>query len=182
MPRMPQLTMDHDNPVVAGLLATTERQLGRVPNLYRTMANAPAALGGYLALQDELQTGVLTPADREHIALLVAQLNSCGYCVNAHSLRGARLLHMGPDELLAARAADSEDPRTRALLRFVDRALRTNGQVEEADVRAAEVAGLQNAELVEAMAHIALNVLSNYISHLAQPDLDFPAIALRLSP
>jgi hypothetical protein len=32
-----------------------------------------------------------------------------------------------------------------------------------------------DAELAETVAHVALNTLSNYFSHLARPDLDFPA-------
>lgn len=181
MPRMPQLTTDDETPEVGELLSATERQLGRVPNLYRTMANAPAALGGYLALRAELQTGVLTAGDRERIALLVAQRNACGYCVNAHSLRATRMLHLPPDELLATRAARSDDPRTAALLRFVDRMLETNGQAEEPVLLTARAAGLTDSELVEAVAHVALNVLSNYVSHLTQPDLDFPAVPLELT-
>jgi alkylhydroperoxidase family enzyme len=38
-------------------------------------------------------------------------------------------------------------------------------------------AGVTDAELAEIVAHIALNTLSNYFNHLAQPDLDFPEVA-----
>ncbi len=158
------------------LLDTTQRQLGRAPNLYRAMANSPATLSGYLAMRDALvKEGRLSSPDRERLALLVAQENGCTYCVSAHTFRGSKI-GISDDELSMARQADSADPRTAALLRFARDVVRRRGAVSE-DIRAeAENAGLTASELGEVVGHVALNVLSNYFNHVAEPELDFPLV------
>ncbi len=172
MPRMPQLT---DDP--SGLLDQTRRQLGRLPNLYAALANGPAALAGYLALRDHLGHGVLTARLREQLALLAAQENHCTYCVSAHTLRG-RKLGLSDEELARTReGADDSDPHADALLRVAREVMRTGGRVGDTALADARRAGVTNAELAEIVAHIALNTLSNYFNHLAQPDLDFPEVS-----
>jgi AhpD family alkylhydroperoxidase len=116
VPRLPQIASDGATAEQRELLDATHRHLGRVPNLYRTMASSPAALAGYLAFRAALADGVLSPALREQLALLVAELNACRYCVAAHSLRGARM-GMSPGELRGVRSARHADPHTHAALR-----------------------------------------------------------------
>lgn len=171
MPRLPQLT---DDP--SGLLAETRRQLGKVPNLYAALANGPAALAGYLAMRDQLSKGELTPRLREQIALLTAQENGCTYCVSAHTMRGKRM-GMSDDELARTRSATDADPHADAVLRITHLVIHNAGRVTDADLDQARAAGVSDAELAEIVAHVALNVLSNYFNHLAQPELDFPEVA-----
>src|SRR5689334_10975 len=91
------------------LLEATQRQLGRIPNLYRTMANSPGALAGYLAFRDALQKGELTVAMRERVALLTAQLNSCDYCISAHAFRSQKI-GLSDQDIANTRRAMSDDP------------------------------------------------------------------------
>lgn len=177
MPRIAQLTPDTAGPDQRDLLAATHRQLGRTPNLYASLANGPAALRGYLALRDALTGGALTERLREQLALLVAQENDCLYCVSAHTLRGARLLAMTPDELLATRRAEDADPHARAVLRTAAALVRGRGRIDDDVLDRARRDGVTDEELAEIVAHIALNTLSNYFNHLAEPELDFPAVA-----
>jgi len=170
MPRLPQLTEDSD-----GLLAETRRQLGRVPNLYAALANGPAALAGYLAMRDHLAKGVLKVRLREQLALLIAQENTCTYCVSAHTMRGHRL-GMTDEELARTRQGVDDDPHTAAVLTITKKIMRTGGRVTDDDLATARAAGVTDEELAEIVAHIALNTLSNYFNHLAQPDLDFPEV------
>lgn len=171
MPRLPQLTEDP-----AGLLDRTKAQLGRVPNLYAALANGPAALSGYLAMRNELTRGVLGPRLREQIALLVAQENDCTYCVSAHSLRGSKMGISESDLLRTREAADDTDPHADAVLSLTREVVRTHGRVDDATLARVRAAGVTDAELAEVVAHVALNTLSNYFNHLAQPELDFPEV------
>src|SRR5438552_8138002 len=82
MSRLPTIDPAAADAAAKHLLARTEAQLGRLPNLYRTMANAPAALEGYLALRAALVRGRLGDVMREKLAVLVAEENSCEYCVS----------------------------------------------------------------------------------------------------
>lgn len=175
MPRIAQLTHDTADAAQAELLDETKRQLGKVPNLYASLANSPAALRGYLALRDSLAAGVLTERQREQLALLIAQENRCDYCVAAHTMRGHRLLGMREEELFDTRRGRDEDPHSDAILRVASGVVRSGGRVEDTLLAEAREAGVTDAELAEIVAHIALNTLSNYFNHLARPTLDFPS-------
>lgn len=151
--------------------------LGKVPNLYRTMANSPFVLQGYLNFRSSLIKGVLPQALWEQIALVVAQSNDCQYCVSAHSFRGKKL-GLSEDELKANRLGDSQDDRTAAALKFAQLIVQKQAHLSDEDVQAVRDAGYNDAEIAEIVGHVALNTFSNYFNHIAQPELDFPLVAM----
>jgi len=159
------------------LLDATKAQLGRVPNLYAAMAQSPTALASYLAFRGALGKGVLSVAMRERIALLTAAINDCGYCVAAHTLRGANV-GLSADELAATQQSQAEDPKTAAALSFVDVLLQRRGSIADEDFSNMKSHGWSDEEIGEMVAHVALNVFSNYFNHVAAPALDFPAVAI----
>jgi uncharacterized peroxidase-related enzyme len=173
---LPQLTLDSATDVQREQLVASEKQLGRLPNLYAALANGPAALEGYLALRNALSRGVLSARLREQLALLVASDNGCTYCVSAHSLRGGRM-GLTEDELARTRRADDVDPRAAAVLRLAREVLAARGNVSDQTLADVRVAAVTDAEIAETVAHVALNVLSNYFNHVARPDLDFPEVS-----
>jgi uncharacterized peroxidase-related enzyme len=176
MTRIPPLSPDGADDEQRRLLADTQQRLGRVPNLYAAMAHSPAALRGYLGLRDALSGGALGAVERELLALLVAQDNDCEYCVSAHTFRGGRM-RISDEDLLRARQADSPDPHTRAVLRLARSVLARRGRVADAELAEARAAGVTDAEVLEVVAHVALNALSNYVNHVARPPLDFPRVS-----
>lgn len=160
----------------ADLLSATARQLGRTPNLYRAMAQSPTALEAYLAFRHALGGGALTVQMGERIALLTAARNDCGYCVAAHTFRGGKV-GLSPQQLLQTRHARADDAADEAALRFVEALIEHRGRVDDADFAAVKLAGWDDAAIGEMVAHVALNIFSNYFNHVAQPELDFPAVA-----
>src|SRR4051812_25528093 len=70
------------------LLQAVVRKLGSAPNLFRLLANSPAALEGYLGLNAALAKGQLDAPTRERLALAVSAINGCDYCVAAHTYLG----------------------------------------------------------------------------------------------
>jgi AhpD family alkylhydroperoxidase len=165
---------EHATDAVRPLFAELQRQLGRVPNLYAAMANSPTALRGYLSLRDALQDGELEGDMHERIALRVAEINECDYCVAAHTFRGAKL-GLSAADLLDTRRGRSADARVDAALRLVSAlAQRRAGELPDALRRAAD-GGWSEAQIGEIVAHVALNVFSNAFKHVARPPLDFPA-------
>ena len=99
------------------LLDTVEAKLGGVPNLFRVLGNAPAALNGYLSLSGALSGGSFDAKLRERIALAVAEINQCGYCLSAHTLIGRKVGLTGQD-IADARHANATDARTDAILKL----------------------------------------------------------------
>jgi alkylhydroperoxidase family enzyme len=46
----------------------------------------------------------------------------------------------------------------------------------DADVVAVKTAGYDDAEVIEIVAHVALNTLTNYMNEVAKPEIDFPVV------
>ncbi len=163
------------------LLEGVKKLLGSVPNLFRTVANSPAALQGYLGLNGALAKGKLSAATRERIAIAVAEINGCGYCLAAHSYIAKNLAKLDDGEIAANRDASSSDPRAEAALRFAAKVVQARGHVSDADVSEVKRAGYDDAEVIEIVAHVALNTLTNYVNEVAKTDIDFPVVASRRS-
>ena len=158
------------------LLEAVNKQLGVVPNLFRVVANSPAALEGYLGLSGALGKGKLPAATRERIALAVAQINGCNYCLAAHSDLGKNLAKLSEAEIMANRHGASQDPVADAAVRFAAKVARERGHVADADVQAVRMAGYDEAQIVEIVLHVALNTWTNYINEVARTEIDFPVV------
>ena len=88
MPRISIPALDQTPAATRPLLDAVKKQLGVVPNLMSVLGNSPAALGGYLALSGALAKGALGAKTGERIALAIAEINACGYCLAAHTYLG----------------------------------------------------------------------------------------------
>jgi len=161
------------------LLQAVEKQLGIVPNLFRLVSNSPAALEGYLGMSGALAKGSLPAPTRERIALVVAEFNSCNYCLSAHTYLGKHVAKLDDAEMTANRSGASNDPKADAAVRFAANVARARGHVSDADLRAVRVAGYDDAQIVEIVQHVALNVWTNYINLVGQTVVDFPVVEAR---
>ena len=159
------------------LLAAVESGLGMVPNFIRVLANSPAALSAFLGLHSIASAGVLDAKTRERIALAVAEQNACQYCVSAHTAIG-RKVGLDNDEMLANRMGRSADAKAEAALAFTRVLVERTGAVSEAELDAARRAGHSDAEIVEIIAHVAMNIFTNLIGKATSVDIDFPKVAL----
>mgnify|MGYP003639746707 CR=1 FL=1 len=155
-------------------LEAVNRQLGVVPNLFRLVANSPSALEGYLAMSGALAKGSLPAQTRERIALAVAQINACGYCLAAHTYLAKNAAKLGDAEIAANRHGGSLDPKADAAVRFAAKIVRERGHVSDADLQAVRMASYDDAQIVEIVQHVALNTWSNYINEVAGTEIDFP--------
>lgn len=162
---------------VKELFNAVEGKLGMVPNMMRTMGNSSAVLEGYLNLSGALSSGVLNAKTGELIALAVAESNACNYCLAAHSYIGENLVKIDTDALKTARSGKSNDVKTTAILQFSKTLVSKGGLVNDADVTSAKNAGLTEAEIAEVVAHVALNILTNYFNNTANTEIDFPLVA-----
>lgn len=161
------------------LLEDAGKKLGSVPNLFRVIANSPAALEGYFGLMGALSKGRLDAKTHERIALAVAEINGCSYCLSAHSYLGRHVAKLDDAELTANRNGASNDPKADAAVRFAATIVRERGHVSDADVAAIKKAGFDDAQLVEIVVHVALNTLTNYVNEVALAEIDFPAVSPR---
>lgn len=161
------------------LLEGVNKQLGVVPNLFRVVSNSPRALEGYLAMSGALGKGALPAQTRERIALAVAEINGCNYCLSAHTYLGRNLAKLDDAEITANRNGASNDPKADAAVRFAAQVTRLRGHVAEADLAAVRLAGYSDAQVIEIVQHVALNTWTNYVNEVFKTDIDFPVVEAR---
>jgi uncharacterized peroxidase-related enzyme len=176
MSRLPAPPTDSAPAASRPLLAAVEKQLGLVPNLFRTVAASPAALEGYLGLSAALAKGVLPLATQERIALAVAELNGCNYCLSAHAFLAKNVAKLDQMEIAANRSGRSNHSKADAAVKFAAAVTRHRGQIGDEDLDAVRAAGYDDAAIVEIVQLVALNVWTNYINLVAQTDVDFPVV------
>ena len=157
------------------LLDTVAKRHGKAANLTRVMAHSPAVLDAYLGFGAALGKGLLSPKIRHQIAIAVGEVHHCDYCVAAHTMIG-KAIGLDADELHRARSGKSSDVKAAAALEFALRVVERRGDVEDVDIDELRAAGFTDGEIVEIVAHVAFNTLTNYINHVAGTPIDFPAV------
>ena len=157
------------------LLEAVKKQMGTVPNIFKGFAQSPAALEFYLSQSQALASGDLDPKLREQIALTMAGFNQCDYCAAAHTFLGKKA-GVPAVELTDNLRGRSADERTGAALRFVMAVAEARGQVEDDDLRRIREAGYSEAEIVEIIAHVGMNLFTNYFHNVARTEVDFPRV------
>ncbi len=158
-------------------LAQIKGAFGMVPNMFKAVANSPAALASMWGSFGALSQGRLGAKLGEQIAVAVADRNNCNYCLAAHTVLG-RKAGASAAEMTAAQQGQSNDPKTAAILAFVQKVVEKRAEVSAADVQALRKAGLDDQDIVEVMAHIALNLFTNYVNVGFDVPVDFPAVKL----
>jgi uncharacterized peroxidase-related enzyme len=176
MSRITAIDPAHAEGKAKQLLDVVKAKFGKAPNMTKAMAVSPAVLEGYLNFNDALATGVLDAQFREQLALAVSQANGCEYCLSAHSMVG-KLTGLNPEEILASRQARSlTNPKHDAGLRFAQALVVTRGKVSDQAFAEVKAAGWNDAEIAEIIAHVALNVLTNYFNEANRTVVDFPKV------
>jgi uncharacterized peroxidase-related enzyme len=175
MQRIPQVDPAKAPADVIATLGVIKSKFGKVPNILKTMAQAPAVLNGYLAFSGAISTGKLSPALREQLALVTAGANACDYCASAHSASG-RMAGLAVDEIKRNLAGDASDAKAMAALAFARKLVVNRGVVTDAEIAAVKSAGFTDEDVLEILGNVALNLLTNYFNHVAATDIDFSRV------
>lgn len=177
MPRVnivPQLAPAASQP----LLGQVQQAFGATPNMFKAVANSPAALQSMWAAFGALGQGTLGAKLGEQIAVAVANRNRCEYCLAAHTVLGQNAGASAAD-MAAAQVGQSSDPKTAAALAFALKVVEQRAQVSDADVANLHEVGFKDEQVVEILAHVALNLYTNYINVALDIPVDFPKVALK---
>ncbi|MDS7594328.1 peroxidase-related enzyme [Agrobacterium tumefaciens] len=158
-------------------LSQIKTAFGMVPNMFKTAANSPAALSSMWGSFRALGNGRLGAKLGEQIAVAIADRNNCNYCLAAHTGLG-RKAGASAQEMAEAQAGRSADARTAAALRFAIKVVNDRADIQATDVDALRGAGFDDGEIVEIIAHIALNLFTNYLNVALDVPVDFPGVKL----
>jgi uncharacterized peroxidase-related enzyme len=178
MPRVPLLDTATASPESRAVLEQIQRAVGGPSSMFKAVAHSPAALKSLWGSFAALSQGALDAVLAQKIAVAVAERNACEYCLATHLAMG-RKLGATAEEMLAARQGESGDAKTSAALRFALKLVNERGQVSDADVGALLHAGFGDADVVEIVAHVALNIFANYVNVALAVPLDFAVVKPR---
>ena len=173
--RIQPVDPDHTTGRARQLFDDMRAKFGVVPNLFRVLGNAPAALEAYVNFSAALAGGTLDAGVQELIGLTVAESNLCDYCLNAHIFMGGRI-GLTQAAIADAIRASAADGKTDAILKLARSIIVQRGEVTDADLQHARDSGLTECQIVETVANVVLNIFMNYLDHVARPAVDLPGV------
>lgn len=178
MSRINTVTKETASAEQAVLFDAIEAKLGVVPNFLKVFANSPAALRAFLGLHGIANEGSLDPQTRERIAVGLAQQNACEYCLSAHAAIG-RKAGLTAAEIAANRAGTSQDAKAAVAVKFARSLVDNMGEITTAELIEVRNAGFNDADIVEIITHVGMNVLTNILGKASRVDIDFPKVELK---
>jgi alkylhydroperoxidase family enzyme len=162
-------------PVLKGALAAG----GQLSNFIAVLSGSSAALRAYARFRSELRHGELPLKTQQRIALAVAEYQESAYALAALQ-RTARDAGLGLDEIALARKFESADEKEATILAYVRGVLESEGTPPRVNHEDALEAGWTDEQLLEALAHIAMNTFGNLVTRAGDVPLDGSAEDARL--
>ncbi len=153
-------------------LDAAQKRFGFVPNLFRVMAEAPAAGKAYMAVMDIFESSSLSAAEQQTVLLSASFVNKCDYCMAAHTaVAGMKGV---PAEIIEALRAGATlpDAKLDALAALTRSIVETRGWPTEATKEAFFAAGYGTRAYQEVIVGVTVKTLSNYVNHAADTPLD----------
>ena len=131
------------------------------------LAGAPAVLRAYTRMRSELRGGVLPQATRERIALAVAEHRERHLQHRPAREVGARAPGLGLDEVSRPAASPRPTRRRRRCSTYLKAPLEADGRPPQHLHEEAREIGWTDEEILEAVAHLALNEFQSLIASAA---------------
>lgn len=150
-------------------LAKVQKNYGFMPNLLAGLAEAPAALHGYIALSDQFGKTSLSAAEQQVVLLATSVFNECQFCVAAHSYLARNVAKLDEASITALRSGgDLPDARLNALTQFARAVVGKRGWVNGPALDAFLAAGFSRAHVLEVILGVTTKTLSNYANHVLE--------------
>ncbi len=160
------------------ILSQIHKAFGTTPNMFKVISNSTPALKMMWSAFGALGSGKLGAKLGEQIAVAVADVNRCEYCLAAHTALG-KGAGLTAETMSQAQSAKSSDPRTQAALTFAVKLVKERANISPDDVATLKKAGFHDEEVAEILAHVALNIFTNYTNVAFDVPLDFPKVNLK---
>lgn len=149
-----------------------QKGLGFVPNAYATIASSKTALENYMTFTNAKSS--LNKKEKEVINLVVSQVNSCEYCLAAHTAIG-KMNGFNEDQTIEIRKGGASfDSRFDALAKFAKEATINKGNVSETTINNLLNQGFTKENIIDIILAVADISITNYVNNLTNPPIDFP--------
>jgi uncharacterized peroxidase-related enzyme len=170
MSRINTLNLELATDATRPLLEGVQKKIGFLPNVFKTLAHAPVVLTSYLQQSATLGKTSLSAKEKEAISLATSQVNGCDYCLSAHTFFGGKV-GLSAQEILDARHGQLD-----AYASLARQITESRGRLSDEQIAAARAAGIDDVKIIEVIALVASQTLTNYLNNVALTDIDFPAI------
>ena len=170
MSRIATLSLEQTTDTTRAQLEGVQKKIGFLPNVFKTLAHAPAVLSAYLQHSVALGKTSLSATEKEAIFLATSQVNGCDYCLAAHTL------FAGKAGLTAQDIVSARQGQLNAFATLARQITESRGHLSSEQIEAARAAGIDDARIIEVIAHVASQTLTNYLNNLALTEIDFPAV------
>jgi AhpD family alkylhydroperoxidase len=134
------------------------------------LAKAPVALDTYLQASALLGKTSLSAKEKEAVYLATSQVNGCDNCLAAHTLFASKS-GLSAQDIVAARQGELNAYATLAY-----QLTESRGHLSDEQIAAARAAGIDDTKIIEVIALVAVQTLTNYLNNTALTEIDFPAI------
>ena len=170
MSRIPAISLDTATDATRPALEGVKKKIGFLPNVFTTLAQAPVAFDTYLQASAILGKTSLSAQEKEAIYLATSQVNGCDYCLSAHTVFAGKA-GLSAQDIIAARHGELN-----AYAALARQLTETRGHLSDEQLAAARAAGIDDRKIIEVIALVAVQTLTNYLNNTALTDIDFPAV------
>ncbi|MEO6815218.1 MAG: hypothetical protein ABI177_00830 [Edaphobacter sp.] len=87
------------------------------------------------------------------------------------------MVGLNEQQIVASREGNGGGEKATAALTFAKHLLDRKGQASESSLATVRAAGYSDGEIAEIIAHVALNVFTNYFNIATKVDIDFPKVS-----
>ena len=156
------------------ILTQVEKKMGKVPNLYATIGYSSSALKAMLDTEATLShDSSFSAKEREAMNLIVSEVNSCEYCLAAHTAI-AKMRGFSEEDTIAIRKASFADPKLNTVIRLAQDIAQNRGKATDETLNAFFENGYTEKALVELIALVNLRSFTNYVYANTKIPVDFP--------
>ncbi len=146
--------------------------LGFVPNLYATYAHSDTALENYLTFANAKTS--LSAVEKEVVNLAVSEVNSCLYCLSAHTAIG-KMNGFTDEQILELRAGYSTiNNKLDALVKLAKNITENRGKTDDTVLENFFNAGYTKGNLIDTISLVGDKTISNYVNNTTEVPIDFP--------
>jgi len=167
-------TIETADALSSGILVSTKKRGGFIPNMYATMANNPALLDAYTYSYASFRNNAdFTPQEQEVVLLSMSFENGCEYCMAAHSVIADRMSKL-PSEVTDAIRNNTEipDEKLKVLSKFSKTMIIKRGYPSKDDITNFLEAGYTKNHILGIIAGTAVKIMSNYANHIFNIPVD----------
>jgi len=172
MERIQLLTTENAPAKSKEVLEEISKGGGKIINIFKAMANSPAVLKTFFGIAKALEEKTLDNAIAERIAIRVATMNNCEYCLAAHCYLASPILSQ--EEISLARNGQSVDAKAQSALDFAGSVMKNAGKVSDEELEKVKSAGFSEGEVLEIVAVVTQNFFTNSINNVSKTKVDFP--------